>query len=110
MNAYLDHKSTTDNEKAQALANFFHTVFSKCCNSDESLLDSESFIRTGRTLTGMYFYPDGIAKVLKSMKPSITEPHDGIPSLVFRKCAKFLSKPLTHIFNISLILGEVPNV
>lgn len=44
------------------------------------------------------------------MKPSITEPYDGIPSIVFRKCAKSLSKPLAHIFNISLMLGEVLEV
>ncbi|KAK6053783.1 hypothetical protein COOONC_08712 [Cooperia oncophora] len=44
------------------------------------------------------------------LEPSTSETYDGIPQIVYKKCASSLCQPLTHIFNISMILGEVPDL
>ncbi|EYC02018.1 hypothetical protein Y032_0102g3432 [Ancylostoma ceylanicum] len=47
---------------------------------------------------------------LNKLKPSTADSFDGIPQIVYKKCALALYKPLTHIFYISLLLGEVPDL
>ncbi|KAK6740981.1 hypothetical protein RB195_009058 [Necator americanus] len=72
-----------DADKANALALHFASVFSSDCN---------------------------IYKYIKSLKPSVSETYDGIPPIVYKECAATLCCPLAHIFNISMLLGEVPEV
>ncbi|EYC16215.1 hypothetical protein Y032_0034g2863 [Ancylostoma ceylanicum] len=61
-----------------------------------------------QSCTNLFFHPYDVSNYLKRLKPSLTETYDGIPQIVYRKCATSLAKPLTHIFNISMLLGEVP--
>ncbi|KAK6054091.1 hypothetical protein COOONC_08404 [Cooperia oncophora] len=99
------YKCYNDSDKAKALGDYFASVFSPENPSNESMLRSFSYTKPG--LSDIYFHPYDIYKVLKHLKPSITEPYDGIPPIVFKKCASSLSKPLAHLFNISSLLAEV---
>lgn len=38
-------------------------------------------------------------KLMRKIKPSTTEPYDGIPPIVFRKWVSFLCQPLTHVLH-----------
>ncbi|KAK6050944.1 hypothetical protein COOONC_11552 [Cooperia oncophora] len=83
---------TSETDKATALGNFFASVFTK--DADHCRCND------------FYFTPNEIFSVLKRLKPSTSEPYDGIPPIVYKKCARSLSRPLAHLFNASFMLGE----
>ncbi|EYC41325.1 hypothetical protein Y032_0573g156 [Ancylostoma ceylanicum] len=98
----------TDGEKAEALGEYFASVFAPASSH-------ESFRTVGITgpffsCNNIIFHPDEVAIILKNLKPSSSELYDGIPQIVYRKCASTLSKPLTHLLNLSMYFGEVPNL
>uniref|UniRef100_A0A183FNQ6 Reverse transcriptase domain-containing protein n=1 Tax=Heligmosomoides polygyrus TaxID=6339 RepID=A0A183FNQ6_HELPZ len=97
----------TELSKATALGDFFASVFSK----EESCSPNITLPPPSRhRMSNVYFHPAEVEKILKHLKPSITEPYDGIPSIVYKKCSASLCKPLAHIFNVSLMLCEVPEI
>ncbi|EYB81471.1 hypothetical protein Y032_0383g386 [Ancylostoma ceylanicum] len=96
----------TDQQKANALAKYFSTVFSSDDVPPEPLSNNSHF---GDGLgSSLYVYPNQVLKYLRALKPSTSETFDGIPQIVYRRCAKTLCRPLCHVFNISLFYGEVP--
>lgn len=98
----------SDVEKAEALGNYFSSVFSHDDSNDGFEMNSQ--IRINHRLEHMFFHPQDVYKVLVHLKPSMAEPYDGIPQILYRKCASSLCQPLTHIFNLSMLLEEVPDI
>ena len=46
---------------------------------------------------------------LLSLKVNKACDHDTIPARLIRDAADFIARPLSHIFNLSLLTGKVPN-
>ncbi|KAK6047772.1 hypothetical protein COOONC_14723 [Cooperia oncophora] len=98
----------SDGSKAVALGDYFATSFSNQSSSYTGLHCSE--LDFHYTCDNIYFHPSDVYELLKHLKPSTSEPYDGIPPIVFRKCASSLSGPLAHIFNVSFMMAEVPEL
>lgn len=98
-----------DCEKAEALGRYFASVFSTYVSSETRKQITESGTRRFG-MSKIYFHPEEVSSVLKKLNPSPGEPYDGIPQIVYRRCYKSLSKPLSFIFNISFLLGDVPQL
>lgn len=104
-------------DKAEALASFFSSVFTPPlgsvssvfpCINDNSSSSQDSF--SPNCLCEAILNPHEVLKVLKSLKPSTSLTSDGIPQIVYRKCAHSLYKPLTMVFNVSLMFSEIPTI
>ncbi|EYC02459.1 hypothetical protein Y032_0100g3316 [Ancylostoma ceylanicum] len=98
----------SDAEKANALAAHFASVFSP--DHTCSIPDFQDVPSIIHRCNDVRFDPVEVSRFLRSLKPSITETFDGIPQIVYKKCASSLSTLLAHIFNISMLLGEVPGI
>lgn len=59
-------------------------------------------------IDGFYFDPRQVAAILKTQKPSSSLPFDGTPPILYKECCDTLSTLLAYLFNIALMLGEVP--
>ncbi|KAK6009746.1 hypothetical protein OSTOST_25297, partial [Ostertagia ostertagi] len=94
---------TTDSEKANVLADYFASVFS----STETLLGSTPILVNSECLSPI-IDPNLVYKYLRQIKSSCSLPSDKVPAIFFKTFAKKLAVPLCHIFNISLLMGEVP--
>ena len=105
----LGNRLTTDKTKAQALAEYFYSVFQSSSHHlpDLPLPPASASERRSPSLC---IHPHMTLNLLKKLRTSTNEGYDGIPPIVYRKCADTLCVPLTHIFNISLLLGEVPDL
>lgn len=55
------------------------------------------------------FFPHEIMKYMKCLKNSASVTEDKLPQIFLKRCAQSIVTPLCHIFNISMIRGEVPN-
>nr|CDJ87410.1 RNA-directed DNA polymerase (reverse transcriptase) domain containing protein [Haemonchus contortus] len=95
-----------DSAKAEALGRYFASVFLDASACDGDVGNSLKHIY--RSLPDIYFHPTDVRLVLKNLKPSTSEPFDGIPQIVFKKCCHSLCYPLSFLFNISFLLGQVP--
>ncbi|EYB89586.1 hypothetical protein Y032_0230g2972 [Ancylostoma ceylanicum] len=93
----------TATDKANALSVYFSSVFNPL-GSSCPLVTTKTYSTCPVPLIS---YCD-VLKQLKSVKGSLSATSDGIPSIFYKKLADHLYQPLTHIFNISLITGEVP--
>ncbi|KAK6755578.1 hypothetical protein RB195_014133 [Necator americanus] len=98
----------TDADKTKAPAMHFANVFSSNCS--DTIPEIVGIGPVQQQCSNMFFHPTDIYIHLKSLEPSVSETYDGIPPIVYKECAAILSPPLAHIFNISLSLGEVPQV
>lgn len=98
----------TDSQKAEAFAAYFSSVFSTDNDGFTSPVCDDG--RSLQRLCRITFEEKDVLKHLKGLKESASTPFDGIPQIVFRKCARNLCKPLTMIFNISLMLETVPSM
>ncbi|KAK6034909.1 putative switch protein XOL-1, GHMP [Cooperia oncophora] len=100
----IGEKYTTDKDKAEALADHFKSVFVADYGADLNLPPT-----TNKCLEFQIITPQTVHKLLRSLKPgSLTS--DGLPQLFFKAFAKELSEPLTHMYNIFFILGQVPSI
>ncbi|KAK6035051.1 hypothetical protein COOONC_27442 [Cooperia oncophora] len=102
-------KYISDMQKARILGEYFASVFSST-GSEQNVPDVRGIPHIESRLSGIFFHPEDVRKMLERIKPSTSETYDGIPQIVYKKCASSLCLPLTHIFNISMILGEVPDL
>ncbi|KAK6763044.1 hypothetical protein RB195_023661 [Necator americanus] len=104
----------TDLEKANALAEFFASNYSLKLNERSHNLPlpttDSSATQVPQRSFDFVIYPNEVLTVLKRLNPSFSCPYDGIPQVVYQKCANVLCLPLAHIFNASLIFSEVPNI
>ena len=106
-----DYSSSTSENTCNLFAQQFASVYS---NSTISPHETEAALR---------FVPENICDInvsgfseaevelaMNQLKPSATAGPDGIPSLVLKKCARPLSRPLKTIFNQSLAQETFPNI
>ncbi|KAK6059379.1 hypothetical protein COOONC_02994 [Cooperia oncophora] len=98
-------KYTTDSAKAEALADYFASVFEK----------SPLFTPTLPSLSSTHFELPTVSyrKVLRSLralKPSLSPTADGVPQFFFKQFSEYLAVPVTHVLNMSLMLGQVPKI
>ncbi|KAK6743381.1 hypothetical protein RB195_010563 [Necator americanus] len=104
----------TDLERANALAELFGSNYSLKLNERSHNLPlpttDSSVTQIPQRSFDFVIYPNEVLTVLKRLNPSFTRPYDGIPQIVYQKCADVLCLPLAHIFNASLIFSEVPNI
>ncbi|KAK6047814.1 hypothetical protein COOONC_14682 [Cooperia oncophora] len=80
---------TSETDKATALGNFFASVFTK--DADLPFLQTNSE-PVHCPCNDLYFTPDETI------------------FLLYKKCARSLSRPLALLFNASFMLGEVPEI
>ena len=55
------------------------------------------------------FHELDVLLLLKDINASKTAGPDGIHGMVLKNCASTLAKPLTIMFNISFVTGNIPN-
>lgn len=96
-----------DQHKAEALASHFSSIFTSGLHT-YTATDRMAFAESD-VCTDMTIEPTTVLRTLKSLKPSTSIPFDGIPQIIFRRCAHALYKPVAMILNISLMYGEVPS-
>ncbi|EYC21617.1 hypothetical protein Y032_0019g3929 [Ancylostoma ceylanicum] len=96
-------KCYNDLEKAEALAAHFAKVFRKPNVMPEPLQPSSSE-------STLYLYPWDVQKLLATLKPSTFLPADGLPQIIFQRCAKALALPTSIIINMTLLHGQLPDV
>lgn len=94
-------------DKAEALSARFSSVFT--CTRTDSCPNICGVVRPQHQCTSIHFYPSQVFKLTKS-KPSLKETYDGILHIVYNKCASTLSVPLTHVFIVSMLMGEFPEL
>ncbi|EYC16425.1 hypothetical protein Y032_0033g2652 [Ancylostoma ceylanicum] len=99
----LGNKFVKASEKADALARYFSTVFNNASSSCP-VIDSLSSTECPTPCIEV----NEVRKYLKASKGTFSLTSDQIPPFFFKKFADQLCRPLSHIFNISLITGEVP--
>ncbi|KAK6043728.1 hypothetical protein COOONC_18767, partial [Cooperia oncophora] len=97
----------SDADKAEALANHFSSTFTSNFSQE---WDLTSFPHVADSLTEVFFDPNAVSTILKQLHPSTTEPFDGIPQIVYKKCHFSLCKPLAMMFNLSFLTGDVPQL
>lgn len=99
----------TDHQKAEAFAVYFSSTVS--ASNMTKVMPSISFSdRPHHRLSNIIFDHKDVMKYLQALKDSSSIPFDGIPQIVFKKCAKNLCKPLSMIFNISFMFHTVPSM
>lgn len=99
-------------EKAYRIAEYLGSVFffteQDSSLRDDNLVNVRNSCPSPEFDPTFYFYPEDIFRILGKLKPSCSEPYDGISQIIFKKCRAALSKPLAQIFNMSFFHGEVP--
>ena len=93
-----------DKEKAQVLADFFDSVFTR---EPEGVLP-EFPTKTDEEMHAVIVKQETVRKKLENLNPNKSPGIDCIPARVLRETAEISSHPLTIIFNKSLSTGEVP--
>ncbi|CAJ0590132.1 unnamed protein product [Cylicocyclus nassatus] len=110
-----DHQGNlckTDQENAECLAHYFASVFQKPTNSRPSLPnDLTNQIQSSLYLSQVpQVLPFDVMNILKRLKPSTFITADGIPQMVYKRCATQLAVPVSILVNMSLSSGELPRV
>ena len=104
---YGDTRSRDLNSKVELFNVFFHSVYSKS-TTDVKLLATDvvnpnllfEVTTTAPELEGI------LSKIDVNKAPGV----DNLPARILRTCAKELSIPLAHLFNLSLRTGKMPTL
>ena len=70
-------------------------------------------LKTEHCLNSIFIYPvteEEVNDLAKSLKGKPTSGNDDIPENLVKQCIHLIKRPLTHIYNISLISGVLPVV
>ena len=94
-----------DQEKADHFNKFFASVF----NADQGAYGKEIPPRTEHTLQDFQVTVDSVKKKLRALKPSKSQGPDGLHPRVLKEVTEQIAWPVTAIFNISLVTGQVPD-
>ena len=100
-------KSTTDEEKANTLSDYFSSVYTT--EPTDQMPDVEIHETETPYVEGE-ITPEEVYKRLKALDPTKSQGPDEIHPRVLRELARELSVPLSHIFNTSLRTGKVPDI
>ncbi|KAL8591660.1 hypothetical protein ACOMHN_056776 [Nucella lapillus] len=98
-------KTTSDQEKAKLLNNFFHSVFT---HEDDGPLPDLPTAEYSTTLEDFEISEEKVLKLLQTLKTHKATGPDGINPLVLSKAADILAHPVTILFRKSLEDGQVP--
>ncbi|EYB85110.1 hypothetical protein Y032_0304g1919 [Ancylostoma ceylanicum] len=96
-----------DVDKAEALAKHFASVFK---NSGNRTFRMDTTERSRKPDSVPFILPWEISQLLKKLKSSTFRTSDGIPQIVYKRCADQLAEPLSIIINLSLREGKVPQI
>ncbi|KAL8614561.1 hypothetical protein ACOMHN_028972 [Nucella lapillus] len=98
-------KTTSDQEKAKLLNNFFHSVFT---HEDDGPLPDLPTAEYSTTLEDFEISEEKVLKLLQTLKTHKATGPDGINPLVLSKAADILAHPVTILFRKSLEDEQVP--
>ena len=109
----IDGTITEDKTKiATHLNKYFNSIGVNLANKTKKAKTSaESYANKCKTNLTFKFKKVTNKEILdtcKKLKPKSSSGPDGIPSKVIKEIATEISKPLTHIVNLSLLTGEIP--
>jgi len=99
------HIANTDHEKAEVLAEFFTSVFTKETDDDKTLLD----IEVDSDSSDNEFKTEEILKLLKELNTSKSPGPDQVHPKVLHELSDVVAIPFCLIFNSSLKSGIVPD-
>lgn len=100
------HTSSTDQEKAETLSNFFKSVFTIEPPGDIPFVDNKpvSHVFMNNPIT-----EEEVMNILDRIDTSKAMGPDGVHPKVIKEARDVLCKPITMLFNKSLSSGVVPN-
>jgi Skp family chaperone for outer membrane proteins len=97
--------ATTDEEKAQALNNFFASVF---VQEDQGAIPDAVKTDVPEPLLDFKITPEMVIKKLKKQNPCKSPGEDGIHPRILKELANELAAPLCTMFNLSLSTSTLP--
>ena len=100
-----EHLINNSKEKAQILIKQFSSVFMR----EKVNKMPKTHRRIQQNIPNIKITQDGIAKLLRNIKPSKTSGPDNISNRVLNQCADHLAPGLTIIFQRSIDHGKLPN-
>jgi hypothetical protein len=102
---FLNGQKVSDAQsKAEAFSNYFKSQFNNCKYPEPPI---QTFINDN--LSHIILDVDAVYNALLKLDPNKCNGPDGIPILVYIKCAEVLAPSLCMLFNLSLTSGIVPN-
>ena len=96
--------TVNDAEKAEVLKTFFHSVFTN--GQDDTLPPFPK--RTNETLSHLAVTEPQMLKALRSLKVDKSPGPDGLHPRVLKEVAIEIARPLTMLFNASVVHGKIP--
>ena len=99
-----DDLTKSDSEKAQVLADYFSSVFTREPEGETP----EEPIRCSKTIELCIINPSTVASKLKKLKTFKSPGPDGLHPRVLHELANSISTPLSVIFNTSLTTSVLP--
>ena len=99
-----DDLTKSDSEKAQVLADYFSSVFTREPEGETS----EEPIRCSKTIKLCSINPSTVASKLKKLKTFKSPGPDGLHPRVLHELANGICTPLSIIFNTSLTISVLP--
>ncbi|XP_055527663.1 uncharacterized protein LOC129720238 [Wyeomyia smithii] len=104
---------TIEVDTVESIAELFRTkfcsVFSEENLNAQDVANATSNIQTMRLFGSSFtINRDMVIEAGNQLKTSIGSGPDGIPSLILKRCLKFLAAPLAMFFNLSLTTGVFP--
>ena len=100
----INATATSAIDEANALNNQFHSVFIKDARSSLHTFNSS----LAKSMLPMLISTDGIAKLLKKLRPQKAPGPDCITATILKTCAEQDAPLLQQIFQKSLNTGELP--
>ena len=97
--------TTTDEEKAEVLNNFFSSVFTK--EDTQNIPEPEMKNNISR-LNDIHITETDLTKYIQRLKPNKSPGPDGIHPRILKELATAIAKPLCMLFQTSLNEGSLP--
>ena len=102
---WKERKPNTDKEKAEALNNFFTSVFTRECTTNIPHLQERTI---EEPLQDLAITEDSVMKKLQALNPAKSPGTDGMHPKVLKELCPAISKPLAIIMSKSLEEGYLP--
>lgn len=103
------HTLTNLIDKANALNNYFVSVFTKEDPGGNPKLRHElSASRSTESINNLSITNEEVYKALCKLNPNISGGPDQIPGRLLKEGAQWLAEPLANLYNISLLNSELP--